>query len=106
MIERSAIVQNAQGIHCRPSAVIIKEFQHYPGDILVAFNEHSCNLQSVMGLLALGLHKDCKVTIRVSGPDEETSCNRIVELFETEFDFPPRLPEEDALGSASHMEPI
>jgi phosphotransferase system HPr-like phosphotransfer protein len=36
----------------------------------------------------LGLEKGAEVSIQVSGPDEEAFCNKLVELFETHFDFP------------------
>ena len=32
---RHATIANAQGIHCRPSALIVKEFQGYPGAIRI-----------------------------------------------------------------------
>lgn len=94
MIEMTATVQNAQGIHCRPSAVIMKEAASYAGTIGITGNSRTCNLRSVMELLALGLHQGSTVTIQVSGPDEEAFCRRLVELFETHFDFPPREPGE------------
>ena len=94
MKECTSIVQNAQGIHCRPSAVIIKEVQEYPGQICVTAHGQTCDLHSVIGLLALGLQKDSEVHIQVTGPDEEAVCRRLAELFATQFDFPPREPGE------------
>jgi phosphocarrier protein HPr len=94
MIERTATVENAHGIHCRPSAVIIKEAAGFPGDILVTAESGQCDLRSVLHLIALGLHQGAQVTIRVSGPDEEAFCNRLAELFGTRFDFPPRAEDE------------
>jgi phosphocarrier protein HPr len=103
MIECSAIVQNAQGIHCRPSAVIIKEVHEYPGHIVVSAHGQTCDLRSVIGLLALGLQKDSEVRIQVSGPNEEALCKRLAELFATQFDFPPRMPDEDPMNSIHPM---
>jgi phosphocarrier protein len=88
MVEIPAIVRNAAGIHCRPSAVIIKESMNYPGIIHVTANSRESDLRSVMGLLALGLHQGAILTIRVSGPNEETFCRKLVALFQTHFDFP------------------
>jgi hypothetical protein len=48
-----------------------------------------------MSIIALGLEAGTEIIIRVEGPDEEDQCRRLVELFETEFDFPQRLPCED-----------
>lgn len=91
MVEAPAIVTNAAGIHCRPSAVIIKEVMNYPGVIHVTANSRESDLRSVMSLLALGLQQGTTLTIRVSGPDEEVFCRKLVALFQTHFDFPPRV---------------
>ncbi|OQW96521.1 MAG: hypothetical protein BWK77_04370 [Verrucomicrobia bacterium A1] len=102
MIERTATIQNSHGIHCRPSAVIIKASAAYPGEILVTAENGQCDLRSVMQLIALGLRQGSRVTIRVTGPDEEAFCGRLVELFETRFDFPPRAEGDrpaDSLGA-------
>ena len=91
MIEKKATVKNGAGIHCRPSAVIIKAVAGYAGKIFIDSPDHgSCDLRSVLDLITLGLEKGARLTIRVTGPDEEAMAQKLVELFETVFDFPPR----------------
>ncbi len=90
MIELQATIRNAQGIHCRPSAVIMKEVREYPGDIRIIKEHMECDLRSVMELLSMGLERGDTVTIRVDGPDEKRICRNLAVLFEREFDFPPR----------------
>jgi len=104
MVELSSIVRNAAGIHCRPSSVIIKAAINYPGEIHVTANSRESDLRSVMSLLALGLHQGVHLTIRVSGPDEETFCRKLVALFQTHFDFPPRAEGEPQPGSLETLE--
>ena len=103
MVEATATVQNAQGIHCRPSAVILKAAEEYAGDIVVSNRNGEADLSSVLQLLGLGLCSGDRVNIRVSGPDEEAMCRRFVELFETRFDFPPRKPgmTDEAMAAAA-----
>lgn len=48
-----------------------------------------------MALIGLGLEEGTEIVVRVEGPDEEDQCRRLVELFETHFDFPHRHPGED-----------
>lgn len=90
MVEKTATIRNANGIHCRPSAVIVKEAQEYPGTICVETASGTADLRSVISLLCLGLSVDTVITIKVSGPDEEAFSSRLVTLFETHFDFEPR----------------
>lgn len=89
MIQRHATIQNAAGIHCRPSATIIKAVHNYPGDIaLVTADGEEIDLRSMLALVALGLEEGATVTVRVMGPDEEAFCGELVELLERHFDFP------------------
>lgn len=90
MTEREATIRNEQGIHCRPSAVILKEIKGYGGEIMIASEHGEARLESVMSLLGLGLERGCRISIRVSGPQEENMADKLVELFEYNFDFPPR----------------
>ncbi len=90
MFEAKAIVQNEAGIHCRPSAILVKEGGVYPGEILVTAESGSCTLTSALQCIVLGLEKGAEVVIQVTGPDEEVFCKKLVDLFEYHFDFPPQ----------------
>ena len=90
MIERKTIIKNEMGIHCRPSGVIITEVGSYPGTITVSSKNGSCDLHSIMDLIALGLAHKSSVTICVSGPDEEAMADKLEDLFSREYGFPPR----------------
>lgn len=88
MTEASATVRNEQGIHCRPSAQIIKETEGYEGVVKVSNESGDCDLRSVMDLLMLALGKGSVVRIEVDGPGEVEFCRKLVDLFEYHFDFP------------------
>ena len=89
MITKQATIKNEAGIHCRPSALMIKAFSDYAGSIRVQAENGSCDLRSVLDLISLGLEHGTPVTISVEGPDEAQCCEKVVELIETKFDFPP-----------------
>lgn len=90
MKESKAVIQNEAGIHCRPSAVIVKAMAGYKGEIVVKTDAGEADCRSIMGLLCLAMEHDAEVSIRVTGPEEESICDELVNLFETHFDFPPR----------------
>ena len=90
MTQKTATVKNSAGIHVRPSGVIFKEVEKYPGKIEITANGMTLPLDNVMALLTLGLVRGSKVEITVDGPEEEKTADKLVELFETEFDFPPQ----------------
>ncbi len=90
MVERTATVKNANGIHCRPSAEIVKHLKPYTGAVTVDSKNGQADLRSVLGLVSLGLEESFEVTIKVDGPDEATVCDDLVGLFERVYDFPPK----------------
>jgi phosphocarrier protein HPr len=94
MFEKWAVVKNAQGIHCRPAAVIVKEMKDAGGDLALHCRDMICDPRSIMSLLSMGLQRGDRVRVRVSGPDEKQVGSRLVNLVETRFDFPPRKQEE------------
>jgi phosphotransferase system HPr (HPr) family protein len=96
MIEMCATIQNDRGIHVRPACVIYKAVENRPESITLAFRGQEIPVGSIMDLICLGLGKGDRVSIRVEGDDERGLCARLVELFETRFDFPARDTEEDS----------
>ena len=47
-------------------------------------------LNSILGLISMGLHRGNEALLQVKGPKEEEACERVAALLENEFDFPPQ----------------
>jgi len=92
MKERVFTVKNKAGIHCRPASVILNTIQQeFPlHRFEVETSEGETELNSILSLISLGLACGAEGVLRVEGPDEESAVKRIGDLFEFEFDFPPR----------------
>lgn len=90
MFESTAVIKNEAGIHCRPSAILVKEGSSYAGKILVSAPSGICDLTSALECIMLGLEQGTEISIQVTGPDEERYAKKLAELFETHFDFPPQ----------------
>lgn len=103
VVELPATIQNSAGIHCRPSACIVKALSGYPGQITVTSPAGECDPRSIMELIGLGLGAGSTILIRVEGPDEEEQCARLVELFETHYDFPHRNLGQDTQAILSDL---
>ena len=88
MPSRQATVRNEYGIHCRPSAVIVTEAKAFSASIQVKSSRGDvADAKSIMSLLQLGLTCGQTVTITASGADDQKALARMVELFQTRFDF-------------------
>lgn len=92
MVEIKAIIQNAAGIHCRPTAEIIKAVLPYDGTVTVDAKSGSCQIGSALELLMLGLEQGTEITLQIEGPDEKVAADQFKRLFETNFDFPDAVP--------------
>jgi phosphocarrier protein HPr len=90
MVKRDAVINNNAGIHVRPSGVIMKEVSSFKGTVTIQRGGSSTELNNIMALLSLGLLHGDNITIQVEGPEEEEEADRLVELFEYNFDFPGR----------------
>jgi len=84
-----ATIYNEAGIHCRPSSHIIKTVQGYSGRMRVRHTENGeCDLSSMLDVMMMALTCGSEVEIEVEGPDEESQMAKVIELFETHYDFP------------------
>jgi len=92
MQERKFTVRNKAGIHCRPSGVILNtiknEFPDHRFEILGP-DGHTVEINSMLALISMGLSQGTCGILRVDGCDEERAVQKIADLLEYEFDFPP-----------------
>jgi len=88
MICKKTTIQNAYGIHCRPSGIISQAARGYQGKIIVRGPDGSeASPDSVLSLLSLALASGDDVEIAVDGPDEERTCDEMLALFSKNYDF-------------------
>jgi len=91
MIEKRVKIHNKAGIHCRPSSVILTTIKmEFPDTtfMLTKDGEEPIELNSILGLISMGLHCENEALLQVEGPKAEEACERVAFLFENEFDFP------------------
>lgn len=88
MVEKSGIVQNECGIHLRPATSLSKMVKDYAGTVSIA-NAYGLEVSpySVLSILSLALLKGDTVIVKVTGPDEEAFCNRIVAFLEEPLNY-------------------
>ncbi len=95
MAEKCVTVQNAAGIHCRPSSEILNAVNQFPdctASVITADNEE-VELNSILSLISLGLQAGDQVTVKITGGSDEENAQAletIANLFEKHFDFPPQ----------------
>ena len=92
MKRRIVTIKNSAGIHCRPSSDILNTInREFPDHRLeISKDGTPVELNSILALISLGMGCGCVAELTVEGADEDAAIKRIGDLFEHEFDFPPR----------------
>lgn len=78
-------VINMRGLHARASAKVVKCAENYDAQVTLECDGKSADALSMMELLMLGAHKDCKVTLEATGAEAEEAITAIVQLINDRF---------------------
>ena len=92
MQKRLIKVRNNAGIHCRPASVILNAVNKDFPDTKFTLSTGDCDIEinGILALISLGLCCGASATLCAEGGNESKAIEDIGNLFETEFDFPPR----------------
>lgn len=78
---RTVTLVNADGLHARPAAELVKLAATFPQRVTV----NGADAKSLLGIMALGLTKGAQVEIMSSDPDGATAVDAIAELAASGF---------------------
>lgn len=84
----SLVVRNKVGLHARPAALFVQAAMAPQSKITVTKDGKNGNAKSILGILALGVNQDDRITIQAEGPDETEALQALVELIENNFGEP------------------
>src|SRR5262249_33253134 len=82
---RSVVVNNPQGIHARPAALIVRLAQQYQAKIEFIKDNYRVDGKSILELLTLAAVQGTQLTMEASGPDAQTALDALAELFAGNF---------------------
>ena len=75
-------IRDEYGIHARPAGILVKEASRFQSDILIIKEEKEADGKKLFGVMGLGVKRDDKITVRISGTDEETAETALKKFFE------------------------
>lgn len=89
MIEKVVLVQNARGIHLRPSGLIAAALRDYPGKawVVSADGQETRITSSPLSIMGLSLRQGDVVTLRLEGEGEAEKLDELAGLFSQKYDF-------------------
>ena len=85
MIERDFVILNEIGLHARPAAKLTQVASKYKSEIILIKDNKMANAKSLLSVLALGIFKGTKFSVRISGSDEIEAMLHIKKLIENNF---------------------
>jgi len=85
MIQRELKVENSQGVHARPSCLIVKTAMKYKSKITLEKDSNVVDAKSMMSILTLFAVYESKIKLTVEGEDEQEAADAIEKLFKDKF---------------------
>lgn len=85
MLERDVEVVNANGIHARPAAEIVKMAAKFSSDITFARDGLVVNGKSIMGVMMLAAECGSTVRVKADGADEDAAIDALAALIASRF---------------------
>ena len=85
MLERAVVVVNANGIHARPAAEIVKTAGRFQSNITIARDDLEVNAKSIMGVMMLAAECGATVRLRADGHDADGALEALSELITSKF---------------------
>ncbi|MFP4016382.1 MAG: HPr family phosphocarrier protein [Halanaerobiales bacterium] len=85
MIEKEIVIKNKTGLHARPAAIFVETADRFESEVEMIFDGITVNAKSIIGVLSLGIGKDDRVLLRISGRDEEEAMEKMIEIVKNRF---------------------
>ncbi len=85
MIRKEIVIRNRNGLHARPAAQFVKLAASSHSEVWVEKEGSRVNGRSIMGMMLLSAEQGARLTIEVSGTDEEELWTKINDLVNNRF---------------------
>ncbi len=85
MPERAVQVVNANGIHARPAAEIVKTAGKFKAHITIARDDLEVNAKSIMGVMMLAAECGATVRLKADGEDADGALDALSTLIASRF---------------------
>ncbi|MGQ3381024.1 phosphocarrier protein HPr [Priestia endophytica] len=84
MSEKIYKITSHAGIHARPATVLVRTITPFNSELFIEYKDKQVNLNSIMGLMSLGIPEGAQVKVIAKGDDEEQALKSINEVMELE----------------------
>ncbi|MBO0601357.1 phosphocarrier protein HPr [Sporosarcina sp. E16_3] len=83
-MEKNYKVTSNEGLHARPSSVLVSAVTPFTSDVKLAYMDKTVNLKSIMGVMSLGISAGADIKVIADGEDEEALMAKVDEVMKSE----------------------
>ncbi|MSS63623.1 HPr family phosphocarrier protein [Velocimicrobium porci] len=81
MKEFKYVIKDELGLHARPAGLLVKEAAKFQSNIKLEANGKSGDAKRILGIMSMGIKKDCEVTVTADGNDEAEAVHALEVFF-------------------------
>lgn len=86
MLEKKVTIINRLGLHARAAAKFVKMANRFKASVKIEKDGIQIDGKSILGILTLAAVQRTKITLTISGADENSAMKALVCLIENRFD--------------------
>ena len=86
-VKKKVIVLNKDGIHARPSSIIVSCAKKYCCDVFIHKKSQKGDAKNILDLMSMALSYGSELEIECDGENEQAALEEISHLFGKEFNF-------------------
>lgn len=86
MIERELAIRNRLGLHARAAAKFVQTASRFRSAVKIRKNGEEVDGKSILGILLLAASQGTRITIAVTGDDEQAAFAAVEDLLARSFD--------------------
>ncbi len=86
MLEKKVTIINRLGLHARAAAKFVKMANRFKASVKIEKDGIQIDGKSILGILTLAAVQGTKITLTISGADENSAMKALVCLIENRFD--------------------
>jgi phosphocarrier protein len=86
MIEKNIIIRNKLGLHARAAVKFVNLANRFGSSVKIVKDGSEIDGKSILGILTLAATQGTQIRLLVSGKDEESALEALVDLVNNRFD--------------------
>lgn len=85
MLEKKVTVKNKLGLHARAAVKFANLANRFSSSVKIEKDGDEINGKSILGILTLAAVQGCRITLKVSGQDEDRALEALIAFIDDKF---------------------